>query len=548
LRTLTRCGAPRVRTNNSMGKALSIQLGPYRILDRLGSGGSAQVYRAEGPSGPVAIKVLSPAAELDPSARARLQREVLALQQVRHPALIELRDHGVDDELGAYLVLPLLAGTTLREMTAGRGLCPEAAIALALPIASAMTALHEAGIVHRDLKPENVMVAPTGDVTVIDLGLAWRADMTRHTDTGAALGSPGYMAPEQIEGRAVDASADVFALGVLLYEWVAGKRPFARARATEEVAAVLAGVTTPLAAADRRCDAALSELVARCLALEPAARPRAAEVEAALRAMVDWCDPAALGAERAAIVAAPEAYVAKVAPLRVRRAERQARAALDEGRPFAALAACDLGLAYAPDHAGLLALVAEVEAATAKAPTPPPARVDTAPAPPRGPAELAAPAPPRRWWRRPRIVAPLAVLVVVAGAVTLWQRREPPPPATPAAVVPSAAVQAEGLDVARNLLSVFDKLMTSPPPAGKVKVDGLIFDLADGNCRRMAPLKEAGAFTQCDLAIQKSPEDGSLYVLRARTLFDGGEPARARADLATACKLGETSACDGELP
>jgi hypothetical protein len=202
---------------------------------------------------------------------------------------------------------------------------------------------------------------------VIDLGLAWRDGMTRHTETGAAIGSVGYMAPEQVEGGRVDTPADIWALGVMLYEWVAGRRPFARPRPSEEAAAALIGTCAKLTAADRRADDALAELVARCLALDPLARPTAAELAAGLTAMIDWADPAALADERAAVVADPIGYQARVAPLRIRRLERQAREALDAGRPFAALALCDRGLAYAPDHGGLAALVAEVEAATAAA-------------------------------------------------------------------------------------------------------------------------------------------------------------------------------------
>ena len=182
---------------------------------------------------------------MDDAARARFRREIAALEGLAHPHLVAMIDHGVDAELGPYLVLPLLAGTTLRELVGNRAICPEAALLLIQPIALATAALHAAGYVHRDLKPENVIAGPDGAVTVIDLGLAWREGMTRHTDTGAAVGSVGYMAPEQIEGRTVDTRADVWSLGVMLYEWIAGKRPFARARAAEEAAANARAAVSP---------------------------------------------------------------------------------------------------------------------------------------------------------------------------------------------------------------------------------------------------------------------------------------------------------------
>ncbi|HSK01863.1 MAG TPA: serine/threonine-protein kinase, partial [Kofleriaceae bacterium] len=358
-----------------MQKPASIELGPYQLLERIGEGGSGQVYRARGPAGPVAIKLLGPASDMDDAARARFRREIAALGQLAHPHLVSMVDHGVDAELGPYLVLPLLAGHTLRELCGNRALCPEAALLLAQPIVQATAALHAAGYVHRDLKPENVIAGPDGSITVIDLGLAWRDGMTRHTDTGAAVGSVGYMAPEQIEGGSVDTRADVWALGVMLYEWIAGKRPFARARPAEEAAAMLLGQFPRLTAADRRCEDELAELAGRCLAVDPAKRPTAAELAASIDAMIDWAE--ATPAERAAVIADPVAYQARVAPFRVRRMERLAREALDAGKPFAALAYCDRGLAYTPDHPQLLELVARAEGATARAPRGEPAKVVT---------------------------------------------------------------------------------------------------------------------------------------------------------------------------
>ncbi|MCW5806297.1 MAG: protein kinase, partial [Deltaproteobacteria bacterium] len=178
---------------NSSPGAAGIELGPYRLLERIGEGGNGQVYRAKGPSGTVAVKVLGPASDLDDAARARFSREIAALEQIAHPHLVKLLDHGLDPEIGPYLVLPLLAGRNLRAQCGGKGLCPEAALLLVQPIAEAIAALHAAGYVHRDLKPENVIAGPDGAITVIDLGLAWRDGMTRHTDTGAAVGSVGYM-------------------------------------------------------------------------------------------------------------------------------------------------------------------------------------------------------------------------------------------------------------------------------------------------------------------------------------------------------------------
>ena len=394
-----------------MARTASLEVGPYQLGERIGEGGSGQIYRALGPTGPVAIKILGPATDLDAAAHARFAREIAALGQLSHPNLVALLDHGVDAELGPYLVLPLLAGPTLRALCGGHVLCPEAALLLLEPIAQAVVALHAAGYVHRDLKPENAIAGPDGKITVIDLGLAWRDGMTRHTDTGSAVGSVGYMAPEQIAGESVDGRADVWAIGVMLYEAITGKRPFARPRAAEEAAAVVFGACPRLDAADRRCDDKLADLVARCLAIEPAKRPTAEELARALHERIDWTD--AVDTERAAVVADPPGYQARVAAFRVLRVERLARAALDANKPFAALAHCDRGLAYAPEHAGLLALVSAAEIATAPAPEPiePPA-----------PNAASASASASRWSRSARSYRwpTIALLGVVVGAILTY--------------------------------------------------------------------------------------------------------------------------------
>jgi hypothetical protein len=482
-------------------RSASIRLGSYQFSERLGEGGSGQVWRAVGPDGPVAVKVLSPAGELDEAARARFRREIAALGQLRHPHLVPLLDSGIDPELGPYLVLPLLPGVTLRDLIAGRAMCPEAAILLALPVIEAAAALHAAGYVHRDLKPENVIASPDGGVTVIDLGLAWRDGMTRHTDTGAAVGSVGYMAPEQIEGRAVDAAADVWALGVMIYEWIAGRRPFARPRPSEEAAAALIATCPKLTAADRRADEPLAALVARCLAPDPASRPTARALATELAAMIDWAQvpprggaarpvdgteaPAApsqvdaLATERAAVIADPIGYQARVAPLRVRRLERLAREALDAGRPFAALALCDRGLAYAPDHAGLSALVTEVEAATAVA-APRPVEgpevvpVPAAPAVTTGGSRAAVPAvastgmPARRkrWLIGAAAVigaAGFAFLIVVLVRQDHPKKEDPWAPTVTTTTTTGASDDntREGMAVAKGMLNLFDRVITA---------------------------------------------------------------------------------------
>lgn len=576
--------------------APTIELGPYQLGDRIGEGGSGQIYRARGPAGAVAVKILGPASDLDDAARARFQREIAALGQIAHPNLVTLIDHGIDAELGPYLVLPLLAGANLRSLCSGR-LCPEAALLLVQPIAHAVAALHAHGIIHRDLKPENAIAAPDGTITVIDLGLAWREGMTRHTETGAAVGSVGYMAPEQIEGRAVDPQADVWALGVMLYEMIAGKRPFARPRPAEEAAAALLGTCPKLSAADRRAGEDLAELVARCLALDPAKRPAAQELARSLDALIDWTDDTAT--ERAAAVADPIDYQARVAAFRIRRLERVAHEALAAGVPFAALAACDRGLAYAPEHPGLLALVSTAEAATAR------------PAPPATSAPAVTSH--RTWWI---VAGSVIVLAGVGVAAKLWSSASADPWAAPTVTpagssAPAPLLPDEGdRKMAGNLISVFGRAMdrrdgTATPESDRALAKDMVGVFGEAMARAGVDIKpdthageripttatgwlqragteepaealasvrhaleleptsyeaqlalcielaanhqDAAAIAACDGVLAKKPKDTYALLARGRAKAAAGDTAGSRADLAAACKLGKKSAC-AELP
>jgi len=524
------------------------------------------VYRARGPAGLVALKLLGPASDMDDAARARFRREIAALGQLSHPHLVSLQDHGVDPELGPYLVLPLLAGMNLRVLCAGRALCPEAALLLVQPIVHAVAALHAAGYVHRDLKPENVIAGPDGAVTVIDLGLAWREGMTRHTDTGAAVGSVGYMAPEQIEGNAVDTRADVWALGVMIYEWIAGKRPFARARPAEEAAAMLIGACPRLTAADRRCGEELASLVARCLAVDPAKRPPIAELARAIDAAIDWTD--AFAVERAAVIADPAGYQARIAAFRIRRLERLAQEAIDGGKPFAALAHCDRGLAYAPEHAGLLALVAAAEAATARAT---PDRGEPQIATDRD-ARVAAAAPseptrkrPRRW---PWLV--VAGLGMWFGAITVYllvPDRAPPPSPSLTTTTTTTTIDPRDRALVGDMMSLFGRALdtvdkapakpTSAPrglapttaagwlelaatqsPADAVAsirqaqaLSPTWLDAQIALCAALAANHDHDAIAACDVALRRKPDMAALLAARGAAKLEAGDKRGALADL-----------------
>ena len=526
----------------------SIQLGPYQLHERIGEGGNGCVYRATGPTGTVAVKLIGNPNDFDEASLARFKREIAALDELSHPSLISLLDHGVDPELGPYIVLPLLAGATLRDLWKGRALCPEAAILLVLPVAEATAALHARGFVHRDLKPENAIATPDGAITVIDLGLAWGEGMTRHTESGAAVGSIGYMSPEQLDGQQVGPAADVWAIGVMLYEAIAGKRPFARPRPTEEVAATLLGQYAKLTAADRRCSEEVADLVAACLAGDPAKRPAIDEVVAKLRALIDWTDDEP--AERAAAIAEPVGYQARIGAFRVRRLERLAREAIDANKPFVALAHCDRGLAYVPDHPALVELIARAESSTGSAPPPP------AVAPRRSY---------RGWWLLGATIAGIGIVFAIAAHQNEedgdpWAAKSGPVVTTTAA----PAIADSDRALVRDFMGLFDKALdvSSKQPPSKYNgprpttatgwlelarsqepADAVVSirhaltlspdwpEAQDMLCVVLAATKDAGAIDVCTISIKRDSTDVALRAARGASLVHAGRHVEALQDL-----------------
>lgn len=225
----------------------------YELLDELGQGGMATVYRGRDLrlQREVAIKILHPHLARDPEHRERFRREAQAIARLRHPGIVEVFDFSGEEEQGestktptqSFLVMEYIRGRTLQDFLEEQEfpLC-ELGVALLLSLIPALTHAHNQQIIHRDLKPENVMIQEDGRVKLTDFGLARIMDGETMTRTGTVLGSPAYMAPEQIDGMLGDHRADIFALGVILYRLVCQKHPFMRGRSSP--AAILQAVTT----------------------------------------------------------------------------------------------------------------------------------------------------------------------------------------------------------------------------------------------------------------------------------------------------------------
>jgi tRNA A-37 threonylcarbamoyl transferase component Bud32 len=218
--------------------------GRYRLTNELARGGMATVWVAEDPllSRRVAVKVLLPELAVDDALRTRFRNEAVAAAKLTHSAVVATYDTG-DDNGVAYIVMQLVEGQTLRRLLDERGQLPvRDAVRIATQVADALEHAHRHGLVHRDIKPANVLVANDGQVKVTDFGIAKAIgagdDLTR---TGMVVGTARYLAPEQVNGDPVDGRADVYALGLVLYEMLTGSLPFA---GDTEMATALARLTT----------------------------------------------------------------------------------------------------------------------------------------------------------------------------------------------------------------------------------------------------------------------------------------------------------------
>ncbi len=270
-------------------------LGHYRILEKIGAGGMGEVYRAhdEQLDRDVVLKILPPSSFTDASARARLLREARSAAGLNHPHICTIHEVGEADGQ-AYIAMEYVEGLSLSARLAGGPLPAGEVLRYGLQLAEALGHAHERGIVHRDLKSANVVITAEGRAKVLDFGLAKRlsgeelagattqsqASLTR---SGAVMGTLPYMAPEQLRGQGVDARSDIWALGVVLYEMAAGRRPFRGDTGYDLSAAIL---REPPPALPTQVPVELRAVIERCLAKEPERRyQRASEARAALEAI-----------------------------------------------------------------------------------------------------------------------------------------------------------------------------------------------------------------------------------------------------------------------
>ena len=251
-------------------------LGSYRLIDRLGAGGMGEVWRAEDTRllREVAIKILSERIANDPEWKARFLREARTIAQMNHPNIATI--YSIEQEAEKlFIVMELVEGESLATVLAKGPLPPADAVRIIRHVAEALAEAHEKGIVHRDVKPDNIIVGKRG-TKVLDFGIAKQlvstTDSPTLTQAGLIVGTPFYMSPEQALGRPVDARSDLFSLGVVLYEALAGRRPYEGESVTETMMNIIMQEPPDLSVVAPSLPPSLADVVNRALQKKPERR------------------------------------------------------------------------------------------------------------------------------------------------------------------------------------------------------------------------------------------------------------------------------------
>jgi serine/threonine protein kinase len=267
-----------IRPDSLSGQSLK----HFRLEGMLGEGGMGLVYRAHDTKlhRPVAVKVLSSELTADPLRKQRFLQEARAAARISHPSIAQI--YYVDDQDDTtFIVMELVEGKTIRELIQNRELDLLGAIDIGIQVADGLAKAHELGIVHRDIKPANVMLTRDGHVKILDFGLAKLLDRgpepregqtsrlgqapEAQTQSGVVLGTPAYMSPEQVRGGSIDLRADLFSLGVLLFEMASGKSPFQRDTLMDTLHAVTFDEAPRMSSFQPHLPDQLQRIVSRCL-------------------------------------------------------------------------------------------------------------------------------------------------------------------------------------------------------------------------------------------------------------------------------------------
>jgi eukaryotic-like serine/threonine-protein kinase len=263
------------------------QFGRYRVVGPLGQGAMGIVYRALDPElgRTVAVKTIALSGDEQEQDvhQARFRQEARAAGGVSHPSIVTIYDVGREGDL-AFIAMEYIEGRELRQLIREGTIAPARALEIAALVADGLAYAHERGVIHRDVKPGNIMVLPDGRVKIMDFGIARLQESEVKTQSGVLLGSPQYMSPEQVAGHALDGRADVFSLGVVLYEMLTGAKPFDASDLTQLLFWVVNLPHKPPSERNPALPPVIDYIVARALKKDPAERyATAAEFAADLR-------------------------------------------------------------------------------------------------------------------------------------------------------------------------------------------------------------------------------------------------------------------------
>src|SRR6266481_2713995 len=271
--------APELATNDSADALVGKLLGHYRIESLIGIGGMGEVYlaRDERLGRKAALKLLPDNLTIDEAQLSRFKNEARTASALNHPNILTVYEIGAEGNV-EFIATEFIEGITLRASLASGRINPHRALEIAVQAASALSAAHDAGIVHRDIKPENIMLRPDGYVKVLDFGIAKLTEQKRASDEprvettallqtrpGLVLGTANYMSPEQARGQKVDARSDIWSLGVVLYEMLAGSPPFHGETPSDCIAAILTAEPPPLSGVSRDVPAELESILQKAL-------------------------------------------------------------------------------------------------------------------------------------------------------------------------------------------------------------------------------------------------------------------------------------------
>ncbi|MCO4769864.1 MAG: protein kinase [Deltaproteobacteria bacterium] len=445
-------------------------LDKFEVLEKVGEGGMATVFRGRHTTlgREVAVKVMHPHLASSENNRTRFEREARAIERVEHPNILQIYDYSGRDAENAWIITEFIAGPTLRELLDDVGaMMPEPAALIGWKLCLALQAAHQHGIVHRDLKPENVMLDAEGEVKLMDFGIARVLTDVQVTMTGALVGSPAYMSPEQATDGDLTHSSDLFSLGTVLYRMVTGALPFRGNNPSVVLKAIIDCTYEDPTARVPSLDHALSSIICKCLARDPADRfPDATAVGVALKQYLGsvGIDPENAGPWKlTTYIDDADAYEERLAEALIAVLTTRGRAEAEAGDSAAALRTFNRVLALDEDNTEVVDIIQGMRRPLAD----------------EGPSRF-------RWaiWVAPALIALLAVGALAArtDGFTRWEGA--PPPAEPlpslgmapklpihrAEVVAQedAVAEAPTPEPTPELPTVEPALDRVPPPAGVV--------------------------------------------------------------------------------